>query len=412
MKAGEVTEFAAEAYPQTKKAAMEMGLTGYAVDKFNPYSVKQGTKMYTEGATLSQKAGLEAGNGPAGYGPIRHVNQTSSKWNKLSMGGLSFREAGCGPSVMAMLLDKLDIKYDMAELVRKAIAMKQGAMSGTPMSYFKSILAEHRIQSSIVTSNVVKLFLAELKAGRSPILLTVSSTGAPHFIIGKELRNNKIYINDPEKTNSEAITLNDKRLRMAKAILIYKTKSAVAHKLRTAIDVVKGGYGAIKSFVAPKFEGFGNAREAIYNVVERMVKSGAYGPAVINNTTSNNFDDATKVIKAVKHAQSSSKNVTDLLSSIDSNIEKMTKSGTNEQIGDGSILSSILTEVKNTNAYLAKLIEVMANAVSGGNSKLTVNGRNIMTTVGGIPQPVTNGVSPDTVDFYRTVDRIVRGQAL
>ena len=193
-----------------------------------------------------KKAGLEAGNGPAGYGPIRHVNQTSSKWNKLSMGGLSFREAGCGPSVMAMLLDKLDIKYDMAELVRKAIAMKQGAMSGTPMSYFKSILAEHRIQSSIVTSNVVKLFLAELKAGRSPILLTVSSTGAPHFIIGKELRNNKIYINDPEKTNSEAITLNDKRLRMAKAILIYKTKSAVAHKLRTAIDVVKGGYGAVK----------------------------------------------------------------------------------------------------------------------------------------------------------------------
>ena len=412
VKAGEVTEFAAEAYPQTKKAAMEMGLTGYAVDKFNPYSVKQGTKMYTEGATLSQKAGLEAGNGPAGYGPIRHVNQTSSKWNKLSMGGLSFREAGCGPSVMAMLLDKLDIKYDMAELVRKAIAMKQGAMSGTPMSYFKSILAEHRIQSSIVTSNVVKLFLAELKAGRSPILLTVSSTGAPHFIIGKELRNNKIYINDPEKTNSEAITLNDKRLRMAKAILIYKTKSAVAHKLRTAIDVVKGGYGAVKSFIAPKFEGFGNAREAIYNVVERMVKSGAYGPAIINNTTSNNFDDATKVIKAVKHAQSSSKSVTDLLSSIDSNIEKMTKSGTNEQIGDGSILSSILTEVKNTNAYLAKLIEVMANAVSGGNSKLTVNGRNIMTTVGGIPQPVTNGVSPDTVDFYRTVDRIVRGQAL
>lgn len=412
VKAGEVTEFAAEAYPQTKKAAMEMGLTGYAVDKFNPYSVKQGTKMYTEGATLSQKAGLEAGNGPAGYGPIRHVNQTSSKWNKLSMGGLSFREAGCGPSVMAMLLDKLDIKYDMAELVRKAIAMKQGPMGGTPMSYFKSILAEHRIQSSIVTSNVVKLFLAELKAGRSPILLTVSSTGAPHFIIGKELRNNKIYINDPEKTNSEAITLNDKRLRMAKAILIYKTKSAVAHKLRTAIDVVKGGYGAVKSFIAPKFEGFGNAREAIYNVVERMVKSGAYGPAIINNTTSNNFDDATKVIKAVKHAQSSSKNVTDLLSSIDSNIEKMTKSGTNEQIGDGSILSSILTEVKNTNAYLAKLIEVMANAVSGGNSKLTVNGRNIMTTVGGIPQPVTNGVSPDTVDFYRTVDRIVRGQAL
>lgn len=412
VKAGEVTEFAAEAYPQTKKAAMEMGLTGYAVDKFNPYSVKQGTKMYTEGATLSQKAGLEAGNGPAGYGPIRHVNQTSSKWNKLSMGGLSFREAGCGPSVMAMLLDKLDIKYDMAELVRKAIAMKQGPMGGTPMSYFKSILAEHRIRSSIVTSNVVKLFLAELKAGRSPILLTVSSTGAPHFIIGKELRNNKIYINDPEKTNSEAITLNDKRLRMAKAILIYKTKSAVAHKLRTAIDVVKGGYGAVKSFIAPKFEGFGNAREAIYNVVERMVKSGAYGPAVINNTTSNNFDDATKVIKAVKHAQSSSKNVTDLLSSIDSNIEKMTKSGTNEQIGDGSILSSILTEVKNTNAYLAKLIEVMANAISGGNSKFTVNGRNIMTTVGGIPQPVTNGVSPDTVDFYRTVDRIVRGQAL
>lgn len=348
----------------------------------------------------------------AGYGPMRHVNQTSPKWNKLSMGGMSFKEAGCGPAVMAMLLDKLDIKYDMAELVRKAVAMKQGPMGGTPMSYFKTVLAEHGVSSAILATNVVKTFISELKAGKSPILLTVSSTGSPHFIIGKEIKNGRLYINDPEKTSSDAITLNDIRLRKAKAILVYKVKGSVKNKLRTAIDVVKGGYGAVKSFIAPKFEGFGNAREAIYNVVERMVKSGAYGPAIINNTTSNNFDDATKVIKAVKHAQSSSKNVTDLLSSIDSNIEKMTKSGTNEQIGDGSILSSILTEVKNTNAYLAKLIEVMANAVSGGNSKLTVNGRNVMTTVGGIPQPVTNGVSPDTVDFYRTVDRIVRGQAL
>lgn len=352
------------------------------------------------------------GNVKAGYGPMRHVNQTSPKWNKLSMGGMSFKEAGCGPAVMAMLLDKLDIKYDMAELVRKAVAMKQGPMGGTPMKYFKIVLAEHGVSSAILATNVVKTFISELKAGKSPILLTVSSTGSPHFIIGKEIKNGRLYINDPEKTSSDAITLNDIRLRKAKAILVYKVKGSVKNKLRTAIDVVKGGYGAVKSFIAPKFEGFGNAREAIYNVVERMVKSGAYGPAVINNTTSNNFDDATKVIKAVKHAQSSSKNVTDLLSSIDSNIEKMTKSGTNEQIGDGSILSSILTEVKNTNAYLAKLIEVMANAVSGGNSKLTVNGRNIMTTVGGIPQPVTNGVSPDTVDFYRTVDRIVRGQAL
>lgn len=352
------------------------------------------------------------GNVKAGYGPMRHVNQTSPKWNKLSMGGMSFKEAGCGPAVMAMLLDKLDIKYDMAELVRKAVAMKQGPMGGTPMKYFKIVLAEHGVSSAILATNVVKTFISELKAGKSPILLTVSSTGSPHFIIGKEIKNGRLYINDPEKTSSDAITLNDIRLRKAKAILVYKVKGSVKNKLRTAIDVVKGGYGAVKSFIAPKFEGFGNAREAIYNVVERMVKSGAYGPAIINNTTSNNFDDATKVIKAVKHAQSSSKNVTDLLSSIDSNIEKMTKSGTNEQIGDGSILSSILTEVKNTNAYLAKLIEVMANAVSGGNSKLTVNGRNIMTTVGGIPQPVTNGVSPDTVDFYRTVDRIVRGQAL
>ena len=363
-------------------------------------------------ALKEKSSDKDNGNVKAGYGPMRHVNQTSPKWNKLSMGGMSFKEAGCGPAVMAMLLDKLDIKYDMAELVRKAVAMKQGPMGGTPMKYFKIVLAEHGVSSAILATNVVKTFISELKAGKSPILLTVSSTGSPHFIIGKEIKNGRLYINDPEKTSSDAITLNDIRLRKAKAILVYKVKGSVKNKLRTAIDVVKGGYGAVKSFIAPKFEGFGNAREAIYNVVERMVKSGAYGPAIINNTTSNNFDDATKVIKAVKHAQSSSKNVTDLLSSIDSNIEKMTKSGTNEQIGDGSILSSILTEVKNTNAYLAKLIEVMANAVSGGNSKLTVNGRNIMTTVGGIPQPVTNGVSPDTVDFYRTVDRIVRGQAL
>ena len=408
VKAGEVTEFAAEAYPQTKKAALVMGLNGYVVDKFNPYSVSQGNTMDSTGATKSQAMGLQQG-----YGPIRHVNQTSSKWNKLSMGGLSFKEAGCGPAVMAMLLDKLDIKYNMEELVSRAIAMKKGAMGGTPMTYFKSILAEHGVQSAILTSSVVKRFIAELRAGKSPILLTVSSTGAPHFIIGKEIKNGKLYINDPEKTNSESITINDIRLRKAKAILVYKVKGSVKNKIRSMIDVIKGGYGAVKSFVMPKLEGFGNAREAIYNTVEKLVKQGAYGPAVINNnSTYNNYDGANRVVKAIsKEAQASNKNVTELLSSIDSNIERMSKGRDNEQIGDNSsILSSILTEVKNTNAYLAKLVEVMAKAVGAGNNNLVVNGRKVMQTIGGVPQPVTNGLSPETMDFYRTVDRIVRGQ--
>jgi membrane protein len=406
VKAGEVTEFAAEAYPQTKKAALEMGLNGYVVDKFNPYSVSQGNIMASLGATKSQQMGLQQG-----YGPIKHINQTSNKWNKLSMGGLSFKEAGCGPAVMAMLLDKLDIKYDMQELVSKAIAMKKGAMGGTPMTYFKTILAEHGVASAILTTSVVKTFIKELRAGKSPILLTVSSTGAPHFIIGKEIKNGKLYINDPEKSNSEAITLNDIRLRKAKAILVYKVKGSVKNKVRNMVDTLKGGYGALKSYVMPKLEGFGNAREAIYNTVERMVKQGGYGPTIINNTSSNDISDTSKVVKAISKAQENNKNVTDLLSSIDSNIEKISRGRDNEQIGDNSVLSSILTEVKNTNAYLAKLVELMANAF-GGNKNFTVNGRQVMQTIGGIPQPVTNGVSPDTVDFYRTVDRIVRGQAL
>lgn len=406
VKAGEVTEFAAEAYPQTKKAALEMGLNGYVVDKFNPYSVSQGNIMASLGATKSQQMGLQQG-----YGPIKHINQTSNKWNKLSMGGLSFKEAGCGPAVMAMLLDKLDIKYDMQELVSKAIAMKKGAMGGTPMTYFKTVLAEHGVASAILTASVVKTFIKELRAGKSPILLTVSSTGAPHFIIGKEIKNGKLYINDPEKSNSEAITLNDIRLRKAKAILVYKVKGSVKNKVRNMVDVLKGGYGALKSYVMPKLEGFGNAREAIYNTVERMVKQGGYGPTIINNTSSNEISDTSKVVKAISKAQENNKNVTDLLSSIDSNIEKISRGRGNEQIGDNSVLSSILTEVKNTNAYLAKLVELMVNAF-GGNKNFTVNGRQVMQTIGGIPQPVTNGVSPDTVDFYRTVDRIVRGQAL
>ena len=406
VKAGEVTEFAAEAYPQTKKAALEMGLNGYVVDKFNPYSVSQGNIMASLGATKSQQMGLQQG-----YGPIKHINQTSNKWNKLSMGGLSFKEAGCGPAVMAMLLDKLDIKYNMQELVSKAIAMKKGAMGGTPMTYFKTVLAEHGVASAILTTSVVKTFIKELRAGKSPILLTVSSTGAPHFIIGKEIKNGKLYINDPEKSNSEAITLNDIRLRKAKAILVYKVKGSVKNKVRNMVDVLKGGYGALKSYVMPKLEGFGNAREAIYNTVERMVKQGGYGPTIVNNTSSNEISDTSKVVKAISKAQENNKNVTDLLSSIDSNIEKISRGRGNEQTGDNSVLSSILTEVKNTNAYLAKLVELMANAF-GGNKNFTVNGRQVMQTIGGIPQPVTNGVSPDTVDFYRTVDRIVRGQAL
>ena len=260
-------------WAQAEQAAEILGFRGF--DQ-GIRGVKPNKNLGQTPITKKQQMGLQAGN--EGFGPMKHVSQNSGKWNKLGMGGgLRFREAGCGPAVMAMLLDKLKIRYDMEDLVRKAVAMKSSPKAGTPMKYFVNILAEHKIRSAIFNDKVLARFVSELRAGRSPILLTVSSTGAPHFIIGKEMVNGKIYINDPEKNSSEQVSVNDKRLRMAKAILVYKEKASIklAKKTASMVDIIKGAYGTFKEkVVEPVLAGYGRvSRDMTYNAAQEYTKT-------------------------------------------------------------------------------------------------------------------------------------------
>lgn len=395
-----------------------IGLQGFDVDLSQGMHGEGNATAHGTSMSAKQKAALQAGN--EGFGPIKHVSQNSGKWNKLGMGGgLRFREAGCGPAVMAMLLDKLGIKYKMEELVYKAISMKTSPKAGTPMKYFVNILAEHKIRSAIFNDKVLARFVSELRQGRSPILLTVSSTGAPHFIIGKEMVNGKIYINDPEKNSSEQVSMNDKRLRMAKAILVYKEKASVklAKKTASMVDIIKGAYGTFKEkVVEPVLAGYGRvSRDMTYNAAEQYTKTmnlSGKGSDDSVSKSSNSIALSTDKIKAgiqasAKHSQTQ----TGILNEINENLVKfINRSQGMEQNGETKLLEAILGELRNMNKLFATFIE----AVTGKKTNLALNGYNVMTTVNGNPTPVTMGSSGmnSNDDFYKLIDRICKGKSI
>ena len=395
-----------------------IGLQGFDVDLSQGMHGEGNATAHGTSMSAKQKAALQAGN--EGFGPIKHVSQNSGKWNKLGMGGgLRFREAGCGPAVMAMLLDKLGIKYKMEELVYKAVSMKTSPKAGTPMKYFVNILAEHKIRSAIFNDKVLARFVSELRAGRSPILLTVSSTGAPHFIIGKEMVNGKIYINDPEKNSSEQVSMNDKRLRMAKAILIYKEKASVklAKKTASMVDIIKGAYGTFKEkVVEPVLAGYGRvSRDMTYNAAQEYTKTmnlSGKGSDDSVSKSSNQIALSTDKIKAgiqasAKHSQTQ----TGILSEINENLVKfINRSQGMEQNGETKLLEAILGELRNMNKLFVTFIET----ITGKKSNLALNGYNVMTTVNGNPTPVTMGSSGmnSNDDFYKLIDRICKGKSI
>lgn len=402
-------------WAQAEQAAEILGFRGF--DQ-GIRGVKPNKNLGQTPITKKQQMGLQAGN--EGFGPMKHVSQNSGKWNKLGMGGgLRFREAGCGPAVMAMLLDKLKIRYDMEDLVRKAVAMKSSPKAGTPMKYFVNILAEHKIRSAIFNDKVLARFVSELRAGRSPILLTVSSTGAPHFIIGKEYVNGKIYINDPEKNSSEQVSVNDKRLRMAKAILVYKEKASVklAKKTASMVDIIKGAYGTFKEkVVEPVLAGYGRvSRDMTYNAAQEYTKTmNLSGKGSDDNVakSSNSIALSTDKIKAgiqasAKHSQTQ----TGILNEINENLVKfINRSQGMEQNGETKLLEAILGELRGMNKLFATFIE----AVTGKKTNLALNGYNVMTTVNGNPTPVTMGSSGmnSNEDFYKLIDRICKGKSI
>ena len=402
-------------WAQAEQAAEILGFRGF--DQ-GIRGVKPNKNLGQTPITKKQQMGLQAGN--EGFGPMKHVSQNSGRWNKLGMGGgLRFREAGCGPAVMAMLLDKLKIRYDMEDLVRKAVAMKTSPKAGTPMKYFVNILAEHKIRSAIFNDKVLARFVSELRQGRSPILLTVSSTGAPHFIIGKEMVNGKIYINDPEKNSSEQVSVNDKRLRMAKAILIYKEKASVklAKKTASMVDIIKGAYGTFKEkVVEPVLAGYGRvSRDMIYNAAQEYTKTmnlSGKGSDDSVSKSSNSIALSTDKIKAgiqasAKHSQTQ----TGILNEINENLVKfINRSQGMEQNGETKLLEAILGELRGMNKLFATFIE----AVTGKKTNLALNGYNVMTTVNGNPTPVTMGSSGmnSNEDFYKLIDRICKGKSI
>lgn len=436
---------------------------------------KDGNVTYSElGEFVARKGdradGYAKALGLEGYGPMKMISQKSSAYNTLDMGiAMDFRSAGCGPAVMAMLLNKLGIRYKMSDLVDKAKAMKQGAFSGTPITYFKAILKDVGISSAIFTDNIIRRFIMELKQGKSPILLTEASNGNPHYIIGKELKNDKIVINDPEKSNSETITINDRRLRKAKAILVYKVPSALSKIGSQLVDgLLKGGYGLfdgisktisdaprklIKDIENQAYSSI--SRNSKFGIVDKIAKDVVRKNAsslsgLIDTATNpikqgmNQIDSAHRsamsmvnsverearniasmpekiikgsidktvnsTIKEIERAVNSTSKIVSEAANvskvISSQSEKLKKQGDSDNRGS-SVSSAVVNKMAQDLSDIKALMSKLVSIMSSEKSNVTINGKSIYTTVGGRPVPLATSGNGD--DWYKTIDNITRG---
>lgn len=473
--------YAALHYPVAVGKSPSWVLYGRSKDP-KAYQFNQGVDYDKDGnVTYSELGQFVANNGRKadayakelglqGYGDMSMISQNSAKYNKLSMGTLmTFKDAGCGPAVMAMLLDKLGIKYNMEELIAKAKAMRSSELSGTPITYFKQILSEVGITSAVYTDSIPERFVAELRKGNSPILLTEAKTGSPHYIIGKELGNKRIIINDPLKNNSEAVTISDRRIRNAKAILVYFVPNKQSSLISEAL--MAGGYGLLDDLQrtverAPKDligklenQAYSHlSRNSKFNFVDKLAKD-----IVRQNTRSLNgmvdqytrpISDGIKTVngiqrdvtrtidgiqrqgrhladlpgRALKELSSRSiagvsreinratqdvsniiRGVTDIgkhVSKAKQTISNATNGGINNS--GSTVSSAVINKMANDLSEIKELMRTLVGAVTKG-VQLTHNDKKVNTTVGGRPVPAMLGESSSKA-WYDTIDAITRGK--
>lgn len=390
-----------------------------------------------------------------GYGDITtFISQASSRWSKMSMGPFSFKDAGCGPSVMAMLLDSLGIKYDMNYLVERAVQAKNGLLDGTPMTYFRDILSEYRVASEICTDSVQGRFLAEMRAGKNPILLTVSSTGSNHYIIGKDMKGDSIGINDPEKSSTEYVSMEDNRIRKAKAILVYKARETKSILKSSVADIVGGAYGSLRSILSPYKNAhnsvLGNIESKVIGKLDKVVGKNDITRKVARDFVNTNMSSVKSLADTISNPIN---DVTNALGNIEDNVRggigrttNGIKSLTNQPIESLRDVQKVINETKTIIKDATKLaVEVpnMAGAIKDGipkqsnsfnssnieskldrmcdllsalvkntmpNAKsITVNhnGKEVYNTVGGRPTPLANANDGDK--FFDLVNRVSMG---
>ena len=387
-----------------------------------------------------------------GYGNIdKFVSQNSSTWNNISMGPYSFKDAGCGPSVMAMLLDSLGIKYDMEYLVKRALASKNGPLMGTPINYFQEILKEYGVSSAIFTDDISSRFYTELSSGKNPILLTESSSGSNHYIIGKDVQGEKIGINDPEKSNTEYVSMNDRRIRKAKAILVYKVKSASNILKSSVADMMGGAFGSISSLLNP----YRNAHTSVMGNLEKGINnklSGVVGKNDIIKRTASEFvrtnmnsgnsliNDIVKPINDVANAIGNTESrmtsgVNSARNSINSLANQPIESlkdvqravnDTKALIKDATKLAIEVPEIANkvqvipkqndsiNNTGIERRLDEMINLLGqlvkgmvGNQTNLIYNGKPLHQTISGVPTPISNDNTGDK--FYELINGIAKG---
>ncbi|MFW6014960.1 MAG: cysteine peptidase family C39 domain-containing protein [bacterium] len=164
-------------------------------------------------------SGSTSGSGPGSLlNTGSFVNQMSSRYNDLYVGGRKFSENGCAPSVMSMLLSNYGKNIPIDTLTKEA--NRYSSNRGVDLKYFKDTLEKYNIAGRTQTTDITGL-VSRLNDNEQAVLLTKSRDGNGHYVLVKK-SNNKLTLFDPLKGNRKTISINDQAIKNAS--LAYVTE--------------------------------------------------------------------------------------------------------------------------------------------------------------------------------------------
>lgn len=383
------------------------------------------------------------------------ISQKYGRYNMLDVGPMKFKEAGCGPAVLGMLLNTLNIKFDMKKLVQRAMKSTESPYDGTPINYFTETLSKFGIIAKVVKKQLVTTIINELKGGRCPIILTKNASGSNHYILGRKLDGEKIVISDPEKRKSETVDIMDRRIRNAMAVVVYVGNNNVARE-KTFTEGFYSGFGNMSSLINGLSKGAldidklsSNATTLLNNTLDPSIAT-AKAKSIVNNITTpytdgvhSMLDEASKKRAEAKHIAatvSSTKNTVvssaqDLVKSVQdatdvNRIKHDVKSNINRlpqninKIASPQHKDSKSTIIKQDNSEvvtrLDTIIKLLTQFVDKGlkldktPSPLLVNNKKVYETHSGKAKPVSidpelNFDNGDSDAWFKMVFKLAQG---
>jgi hypothetical protein len=137
-----------------------------------------------------------------GVCPIVYFNQADDQWASQPYGTDTIGPYGCGPAVMAMLVDSLtEENIDLAQMARYAYKRGYWAKSsGSYLSIIKGICSDYGLKAEAISAKTAEEMVKELSNGHILVALVGPGhfTNSGHFILLRGVTlNGGILVADP-----------------------------------------------------------------------------------------------------------------------------------------------------------------------------------------------------------------------